>query len=528
MKPQTNVQRILMVALTLVGMVHGARIGLQELQPSQHNQHHSGLQAQQPAEAASSNNDYYHYQDELALSSTPGGALAPEELEQRNAYVVEDPATGRTSVIEQEARPLPGGGRLFWMRKTAPGAESLTTVTSSSGSPARGAGMAAMLGGAGETAGSGWGSAQQLTQHMLGGAFSSAFAPLNDLLDAVDAQQQRLGSMMVSRYVQAAAAAAAAQPHAAGHHYRHPAANQQHHTHHSSGAPCPSHQALMAAAAEAHARSAAFSQPYDQQQQQQQQQAGGWQGLDSLFSQQARQQLELARAQAEQQLLQEELAASGLALSAQGAVVPLMLQPLPKQQQQQQQQAEPGDVHAAYAEDEAAAAAAKLEALYDTTDDDYAFVPTSLDGVIPRLHDTPSSGSGSGGSGVLDGVDVDLALLVLLVAATAGMCMAFLQSLLQLREALHTQQQHPTAAAGVPRRGRRGLAAAVAGARHGPNGSAADGAQAELMQPLLVSPHDREWAHEQQQQQHQAAGANTAVQRFYNPLCYQQLPGGRV
>jgi hypothetical protein len=500
-------------------------VRVQGLQASQHTQQrHSGLLAQQTAEAKELN-DYYHYQDELALSSTPGDALAPEELEERNAYVVEDPETGRTAVIEQEARPLPGGGRVFWTRKTAPGSEVVTTVISGSSGPAGNAELA----GAADTARSSSGLAQQLAQHVFGASFGSAFAPLNDLMDAVDAQQQRLGSMMTARYVHAAAAAAApaAPPHS---HHRYQQQQQHHHhmhhsgmhhnsgMHHGSGVPCPRHQALMAAAAAAaaEARASAMSAAtnFHHRHFQQQQQDGEVVGLESLFSQQLQQQHEQARAEAQQQQLQEELAAAGLTLSAHGAVVPLLLPPLPPQQQQQQQQRAGSKeyVYVDYTDDESAAAAAKLEALYDTMDDDYAFVPASLDGVVPRLDDAPIRGSSSSSSSsILDGLDVDLALLVLLVAATAGMCMAFLQSLLQLREALHAQQQ--PAAPFMLSHGKPLQISAVAGARNNSDD--------ELTQPLLVSPRDSEGAQEQQQQQR-------TVQRFYNPLCYQQLPSGQV
>jgi hypothetical protein len=499
------------------------------LQPSQQ-QRHSGSLAQQTAEA-NTLNDYYHYQDELALSSTAGDALAPEELEERNAYVVEDPETGRTAVIEQEARPLPGGGRVFWTRKTAPGSEVVTTVISGSSGPAG----SAELAGAADTARSSMGLAQQLAQHVFGGSFGSAFAPLNDLMDAVDAQQQRLSSMMTARYVQAAAAAAA-QPHSHHRYHQHQqhvplhnAASQQqqpHHMHHSSGVPCSRQQALMAAAAaaaEARASAMLAATSFHQRHfhhNQQQQQDGEVVGLESLFSQQVQQQHDQARAQAQQQQLQEELAAAGLTLSENGAVVPLLLPPLPPQQQQQQQLRAGSKeyVYVDYTDDESAAAAAKLEALYDTMDDDYAFVPASLDGVIPRLDDTPIR---SRSSSIMDGLDVDLALLVLLVAATVGMCMAFLQSLLQLREALHAQQL--PAAPFMLSHGQPLLISAVAGARNISTNTVSNTSDDELTQPLLVSPRDSESAQDQQQQQQQGG-----VQRFYNPLCYQQLPGSHM
>jgi hypothetical protein len=493
--------------------------------PSQHQQQRaSGSLAQETAEA-NTLNDYYHYQDELALSSTAGVALAPEEMEERNAYVVEDPETGRTAVIEQEARPLPGGGRVFWTRKTAPGSEVVTTVISGSSGPAGNAELA----GAADTARASMGLAQQLAQHVFG----SAFAPLDDLMDAVDAQQQRLSSMMTARYVQAAAAAAA-QPRSR-HRYHQQQQQQQPHMHHGmhhgSGVPCPRHQALMAAAAAADARASAmsattnFHHRHFHQNQQQQQQDGEVLHLESLFSQQAQQQREQALAQAEQQQLQEELAAAGLALSSHGAVVPLLLQPLPPQQQQQQRAGSKVYMYIDYADDESAAAAAKLEALYDTMDDDYVFMPSSLEGVIPRLDDTPTR-SRSSRSSIMDGLDVDLALLVLLVAATVGMCMAFLQSAVQLRQALLAQQP---AAPFMPSQRKPLLISAVAGARNIVTNSVSNTSDDELTQPLLVSPRDNESAQEQQQQQQQQGGAAAGgVQRFYNPLCYQQLPGGQV
>jgi hypothetical protein len=493
---------------------------LQDLQLSQ--QHPEPQSQQQPADSASLS-DYYHYQDELALSATPANALALEELEQRNAYVVEDPQTGRTAVVEQEARPLPGGGRVFWMRKTAPGSESVTTVISSSNRPAGDAEAAAMVHGAAEAARSTWGLAQQLTQQMFGGAFSSVFAPLNDMLDAVDAQQQQLHSVMMSRYMQAG------QLHHRHSHqhmpHHHTASSQQqqqqhmhhgmHHHHHVVGVPCPRHQALMAAAAEAAA--------HHHEQQQQQQLDGEVQDLDSLFSQQVHQQREQARAQAEQQLLHDQLAAAGLALSAQGAVVPLLLPPLPEQQQQQREDAEMYNEMTDSTEDPAV-----LEAFYDTTDDDYAFAPASLDGIIPRLDDGPKRPSSRhGSSSILNGLNVDLALLVLLVAATAGMCMAFLQSVLQLREALHAQHfpASPVTPFVLRKTGKAPaitIITAVAGGRDITGSNSSDD---ELTQPLLVSPRDSECAQEQQQQQGVVGGG---VQRFYNPLCYQQLPGGQV
>lgn len=281
---------------------------------------------------------------------------------------------------------------------------------------------------------------------------------------------------------------------------------------------------MAAAAAAAHTSAMAAA---SHQQQQQPQQDGEVLDLETLWSQQAQQQREQSRAQAQQQLRLEQLAASGLTLSAEGAVVPLLLDPLPQPQQPQDNNAGAfADADAVYADYEAAAAAAaRLEALYDTTDDDYAFTPLSLDGVIPRLDYAPGSSSSSS---VFDSLDVDLALLVLLVAATAGMCMAFLQSLLQLREALYAQQQqqqYPAAPFLRLNRCKPVMITAATGDRNVVSNIVTD--TDELTQPLLVSPQDSEFAQEQQQQQGvAAAAAGSGVQRFYNPLCYQQLPSG--
>lgn len=335
------------------------------------------------------------------------------------------------------------------------------------------------------------------------GTVNSALIPLNKILDALDAQQQQLSGMMMSRYMHAAAAASTQQQ---------PQQGMQPMVHRR---PCPRHQALMAAAA-------AAAQPKQEQQQefveQDQQQFANF---PEVFAR--RQHNELVRLSREQQL-QDILEADGLALADSGAVISLdaaqqleaaMAAPdQPEVDDFYMEYVEPAQVEKDFADtayevdDERIGSYADLDYELDAASmGDYSF---QLAAVLDRMGRSLSNDE------VSSWFDLDVLLLVLLVACTFGMCMVFLQSLLQLRTVLASSSNLDLATLPIKAAGPYPVAVA-AGYQVKSSSVSSRASEDDLSLPLLVV-DDAESPVAQQQQQR-------AFQRFYNPLHYQPLPG---
>lgn len=331
------------------------------------------------------------------------------------------------------------------------------------------------------------------------GAVDSALTPLNQILDALDAQQQQLSGLMMSRFMHTAAAAQ----------------QQQQMPYMVHRRPCPKHQAMMAAAA---------AQQQDEQQQEYEAQDEQQQCASFAEKFAIQQEDELVRLSREQQL-QDILEANGLALSESGVVIPLDEAQSLAAAAAAPDQPDVDDFYLEYAEP-AQVEKDFADTAYDVDDDYVESLATDLDYEL----DAASMGDYSSGLAAflnslgqsLDGIefdswfDVDVLLLVLLVACTVGMCMLFLQSLLQLRTVLASGSNLDVATLPICAAGPYPVA--VAAGYKGSSSSRRDSAD-DLSLPLLIA-DDTESAAEQQQQQPAAA-----IQRFYNPMHYQPLPG---
>lgn len=381
---------------------------------------------------------------------------------------------------------------------------------------------------------------------MSAGMLNNALAPFNQLFNALDAQQQKLQGMFMSRYARAAAADAAA------------TGSLQTAPQHSAALNAERQISAYLAAAEAEATAAAQPEqdkrmshrrrwpcgkpqaaatPAPAQQLQLLQQQVDDQVTKYAEQFATQQEEELTRLSQEQQL-HEILESNGLALTDSGTVVSLDEAQELAAAAAAADQPEVDDFYADQYVEPAEALADFADTAYDINDaamSDAAYLiemedlDLALDAAAMGDYSTQVAGYLNALaesipdvelSGFSEWVDVDFVLLILLITCTLGMFLLFLQSILQLRTVL-VAGSGLAGVATFPLKVVKVVApcpaAAVATGVKACR-SSSSGSEADLRLPLLTAVEAESAVDLQQQQQHGAG-----VQRFYNPMHYQAL-----
>lgn len=395
----------------------------------------------------------------------------------------------------------------------------LTAVAASSSDETSGSLQAALEGLPSSVSSSGSGYLPIRMSHFMpsfgffSGAVHSALAPINQLLDALNSHQQQMTLMMMPMPLKLPA----------GQHHGHPGMLHRKH------GPCRHHFAMMSRAAR----------------RQQQQQGEAVPEIGQLIGEEQQQladfaerfgvlqEDELSRLSQELQL-KEVLEENGLALSESGNVIPLDEAKHWEAAVSAPDQPDLEELYLEYVDpvqETADFADSAYENIYDSDEDYYAssmdydldaaamgdysqLLASFLDSLRRNMSD-----AGAGLDNMRQWVNVDALLLVLLVGCTVGMCVLFLQSLVQLRPMLMSGS---TGVAAVPIKAMAPVPVVVAAAGLKSGSRRESPMEEDLSQPLLLADDsDSESVIEQQQQQQVAP----LVQRFYNPLHYQPLPG---